>query len=124
MKKILIVMLILMMLFTLCLTAYASEAPAPFAKAKQLLIANDTQMLQWEIGDAVYFVGYLTNESVIGIGVVKNNKFLVAEYHELTGEFSIYRYSAEINERRMDTKENVTDLAFKIFREIVERKFI
>ena len=127
-KRFLIIPILLLLLHGFPYSVMGDEIPAPFAKAKEMCLrvqpdVYGRHLIIFELQDTsiiVYVLGYLSQQMIIGIGKQEDGPLIVGEYHEQTKEFTIYMQGM-----RMEvSKDKVIEFAFKIFRELVEKKLI
>lgn len=128
MKKMLLAMGLILFLYT---SAFA-ECPAPFAKAKEFALSgpqndNGNHMLSFsyeENGqDVILLLAYLCDEETIGVGSNHEGIAIVYEYHEKTGELTIWTSMGTFPVSEENRKE-FFERVFQIFRIFVSKGLI
>jgi hypothetical protein len=128
MRKILSLSLLLILLSFGAALAGQDRIPPPFDKIKEMVLKTEPDedgdyflFYETKMGEEkiVYILGYLQKEKVIGIAKAVGHLFII-QYYEEDGNFTAYWDGAEI----AIEPQKAIDVAFKIFRELVERNFI
>lgn len=127
MKKILAVMAILLVVSVTL--ALAEEIPAPLQKVKEFCLASNPDqdgdyLLRFpgvfKEQDVEFILGYFPRFGVVGIGIRNENGSYIIQFIEETKEFGVYS-----NGDVFPIEEELAiDMAFQIFRGMVEGKII